>query len=586
MTKTLEQHAAFRIFALFAIACAIVFFLPYRALAQDANTAPEPEVVTAASAADESSTEEAAADAAPAEGTEALEGTDDTGGDDATEEDEGPSPADIIAQVRPKLEGKVLRYGADLEGGVPYVFVDPMNEDKLLGFEVEIMEALAKRLGMTVQHVQNDWDKLIPGLQRDLYDIAIQGQEITPEHEEAVAFTIPYYVTYLQLAVQKNMFLINSLEDCHNRVVGTLKESQAFYILESLGDVDIRAYATEVNGYDDLVNGRLDATLFDAPVALYYGGPRPEVKFVGPEIGRIVYGFALAKKNEDLLNGVNAGLQDMRDTGELRKILERWNLWSAAVANEFNDFGPSKTEPTVYNEWVAQQRPYSPLQERMHRYWSFLPILGRAAVTTMEISVCSMLMAIFVGFILAVLRVYAPGPLSLLATLYIEIVRGTPVLIQLFFIFYGLPAIGIKFSPFAAGVVGLGLNYAAYEAENYRAGLMSVPRTQMEAALTLAMTRWQAIRHVIAPQAIRVSLPPVTNDFISLIKDSSLVSVITMVELTKVYGQLAVSYYDYFGTGILVAIIYLLLGLPFVRLARWTEKRLTFDRQVVPGRAH
>jgi len=123
-------------------------------------------------------------------------------------------------------------------------------------------------------------------------------------------------------------------------------------------------------------------------------------------------------------------------------------------------------------------------------------------------------------------------------------------------------------------VVGLGLNYAAYEAENYRAGFAGVPHTQMEAALSLGMTRWQAIRHVIAPQAFRIVLPPVTNDFISLLKDSSLVSVITLVELTKTYGLLATKYYDYFGTGIMVAVIYLLLGLPFVRLARYTERKL------------
>jgi polar amino acid transport system substrate-binding protein len=185
-----------------------------------------------------------------------------------------------------------------------------------------------------------------------------------------------------------------------------------------------------------------------------------------------------------------------------------------------------------------------------------------------------MALAIVLGLFLAMARIFGPSLLSRLAVLYIEFIRGTPVLIQLFFIFYGLPHIGIKFSPFVAGVLGLGLNYAAYEAENYRAGLLSVPRLQMEGALALGMSRWEALRHVVLPQAIRVSLPPVTNDFISLLKDSSLVSVITMVDLTKAYGQLATTYYDYFGTGILVAIIYLLLGLPFVRLARWTERRM------------
>jgi polar amino acid transport system substrate-binding protein len=156
-------------------------------------------------------------------------------------------------------------------------------------------------------------------------------------------------------------------------------------------------------------------------------------------------------------------------------------------------------------------------------------------------------------------------------------VRGTPLLIQLFFIFYGLPHLGLKLSPFIAAITGLGLNYAAYEAENYRAGLLSVPKAQMEAALALGMRRREALLHVVIPQAFKISLPPMTNDFISLLKDSSLVSVITMVELTKVYGQLASTYYDYFGTGLLVALIYLLLGLPFIRIARHFEKKLNVE---------
>ena len=121
----------------------------------------------------------------------------------------------------------------------------------------------------------------------------------------------------------------------------------------------------------------------------------------------------------------------------------------------------------------------------------------------------------------------------------------------------------------------LGLNYAAYEAENYRAGLMAVPKGQMEAAISLGMTKTQALRHIILPQAVRIVIPPITNDFISLLKDSSLVSVIAMVELTKTYNQLAATYYDFFGTGLLVAGIYLLIGLPFVKLAKWAEGRFS-----------
>jgi polar amino acid transport system substrate-binding protein len=167
----------------------------------------------------------------------------------------------------------------------------------------------------------------------------------------------------------------------------------------------------------------------------------------------------------------------------------------------------------------------------------------------------------------------------LLAVAYIEIIRGTPLLIQLYFIFYALPSIGIKLSPFFAAILALGLNYAAYEAENYRAGLFSVPRGQMEAAISLGMSRMQALRHIILPQAVRLVIPPMTNDFISLLKDSSLVSVITMVELTKLYGQLASTYFDYIGTGIIIATVYLIIGLPFVKLSKMAENRFSTDKR-------
>ena len=159
---------------------------------------------------------------------------------------------------------------------------------------------------------------------------------------------------------------------------------------------------------------------------------------------------------------------------------------------------------------------------------------------------------------------------------FIEVIRGTPLLIQLFIIFYGLPSLGIKFSPLWAAVIGLGINYAAYEAENYRAGIQSIPRGQLDAALALGLTRIQTIRKIVLPQAVRLVIPPVTNDFIALLKDSSLVSVITMVELTKMYGQLAATNYDYIGIGLLTAAIYFLLGLPIARLSRLLETRLAY----------
>jgi len=154
---------------------------------------------------------------------------------------------------------------------------------------------------------------------------------------------------------------------------------------------------------------------------------------------------------------------------------------------------------------------------------------------------------------------------------------GTPLLIQLFLIYYGLPEIGIRLNAFSAAILGLGLNYAASEAENYRAGIQAVARGQTEAALALGMDSWQTLRRVVLPQAVRIVIPPVTNDFVAMFKDSSIVSVITMVELTKVYGMLAMSTYDYIGLGLMTAGIYFALSYPVSILAGRLEQRLRHD---------
>lgn len=483
----------------------------------------------------------------------------------------GSSMASITAK-----EG-VLRWGGDSEGGFPYMFPDPKNHKELIGFEVDIVNAIAGYLGKKTEYINNAWDNLIPGLSRNLYDIAINGLEVTPEHEEGVAFSIPYYKTFLQLAVRKENQDIKELEDCRGKVVGTLKESYAQMVLEELGDVEIRTYIVEANTYEDLQNGRLDAALFDSPIAIYSAGFNPEIKFVGKPIGEIIYAIAVPKENKELLRRINESIVYLRDSGKLREIYDRWNLWSPIMAREFNDYSPRKVEMTRYDEWAETHRPELSLKARLSRYTGFLPTFGKAAVVTLHVSITAMLIAMALGLLLAIVRIFAPQWIAAFATAFIELMRGTPVLIQLFFIFYGLPSIGIKLSPFWAGAIGLGLNYSAYQAEIYRAGLFAIPTTQWEAALALGMNRGQAMKEVMLPQAIRVVIPPITNDFISLLKDSSLVSIITMVDLTKAYGQLAATYYDYVGPGIMVAVIYLLIGLPFVKFSRYAETQLAMQ---------
>jgi polar amino acid transport system substrate-binding protein len=484
--------------------------------------------------------------------------------------------ASALAQTGPQ---KILRWGADSEGGAPYIFQDPLDPSHVIGFEVDLVNALAEAMNMPAEFVQNQWDGLIPGLQRGNYDIVVNGLEITEDRKAEINFSEPYYITYEQLTVRKDTYDLNSLADCKGRVVGTLKFSLAHRILEAEGGIEVRSYDGQINAYEDLANGRLDAVLMDYPIALYYGRPSPNLKFAGVPISQMAYGIGVRKEDRQLLQEINLALETLAQNGKLREILERWALWTAPMAEFLRDQNPSTTPPTEYEAFLKAIGMERTWKDRLLQYLGYLPLLGIGAIRTIELTVLGMFMAIVLGLLVALMRLYTPAPFSQIALAYVEVIRGTPLLIQLFFIFYGLPNIGIKLSPFAAALVGLGLNYAAYEAENYRAGILSIPRSQMEAALALGMTRLQALRHIIVPQAMRLVIPPVTNDFISLLKDSSLVSVITMVELTKVYGQLASTYYDYFGIGLLAAAMYFLIGLPFVRLSRFAENYFSFDKR-------
>jgi polar amino acid transport system substrate-binding protein len=472
-----------------------------------------------------------------------------------------------------------LTFGADAKSDAPYAFADPADNTRLIGFEKEIIDAVATRMGRTARLVQNDWDALIPGLNRGLYDVVMNGLEITPEHEQAVDFSIPYYTTFEQLAVRTGD-PYRSLANLSGHKVGTLKASLGERILQAAGNLNVVSYDEETDAYSDLANGRVDAVLLDYPIALYYATPNPALRLVGEPIGRIRYGIAIRKSDTALRRQIDRALGDVIASGDLRQILERWNLWTPTMAAELNDFAPSATTPVMYQYFLSATAPVSGWRATLQRYASFLPLLAQAAVVTLEVSVLGMVVAIVVGLGLAIARRHGKPVIAALAVGYIETIRGTPLLIQILFVFYGLPNIGIKLDPFIAGVLALGLNYAAYEAENYRAGLDAIPHGQMEAAVALNLTQTQALRLVVIPQAFRIVIPVMTNDFISLLKDSSLVSVITMAELTRTYEQLSTTYYDYFGTGLLVGAVYLLIGLPFVRLARWTERRLNVDSRV------
>lgn len=481
---------------------------------------------------------------------------------------------EVFAAGKPKL-----RWGADIESGAPFSYKSPDDMDKVIGFEAEIVELLARELDMEVEFVQNSWDGLIEGLIRGDYDVVVNGVEITSARARVVHFSQPYYYTSEALAVRKSNTDITSLHDLKGLRVGTLDASLAQKILnQQTFPITTIGYDEEVHCYGDLALGRIDAVLLDEPIALYYAKPNVDLKLVGEPIGYLEYGIVTRLGNPEFDAKIRTALDKLIKDGSIRAILERWSLWNAMTAKAWSMDVEPKSKAVAYEKYLETAYGKRTLKEKLSNYLSFIPVLAKGAVMTLELSIISMMLAIFLGLATALSRLYGPSPLKWLAVSYVEVFRGTPLLIQLYLIFYGLPHVGINLDPFVAAVLGLGLNYGACEAENYRAGILSIPKTQMDASQALGMNWYQSLRHIILPQAIRVVIPPVTNDFIALLKDSSLVSVISMVELTTIYGQLASTHFDYLGLGILTAFVYFLIGLPFVRLSRYFENQLQKGR--------
>jgi len=465
----------------------------------------------------------------------------------------GGDGGSTLAKIKQRGE---ITWGADLQGGEPYLYEDPQNPSHLIGFEVDIMDALARRLGVKARMVQYNWSNLVPSLERGDFDIAMNGLEATKERADRILLSKPYFIYAETLAVRRGT-PFTSLDDLKGHRVGTLNQTYADDLLRAHG-FDPVLYEGNEEPYIDLEQGRTDGVLLNNIIADRYGCPRSGIVCLPGDVARGTYVIGIRKSDPDLKRALDAALDAMRAEGELQRILEKAHLW---------DKRQTEKPPAIANVTRARTLDASMV-------WQFV----FAALVTLKLSVLAFLLAVPIGILLAVARAYGGAVPSALARIYIELFRGTPVLLQLFVLYYGL-APYYSLAPVTAAVLGLGLNYGAYEAEVYRGALLAIPRGQTEAAKALGMAPGQILRHILLPQALRLALPPMTNDFVSLLKDSSLVSVITVIELTKRMTIAAVDLRGWLVPGLLCAALYLALSFPLSELARRLERRLARDQR-------
>jgi polar amino acid transport system substrate-binding protein len=469
-----------------------------------------------------------------------------------------------------------LRWGADAEGGVPYIFADPDNPSKYIGFEVDLANALGKEFGRRVIPRQYDFSALFDGLQRGDFDFAMNGLEVTPSRKKRVLFCRPYYVYRLQLIARSDEERFHNLQECAKLglTVGTLEATAAEQLLDRL-HCPKKTYPDQEGPFKDLLLRRIDAVLIDLPIAIYYAKPDAHnryakklkgLKFVGEPLARGYYSIAVRKDNQRLADEINAALGRMLDDGELERIYSKWDLWNDDQESLLRLASISDVTEPEAGGWTFDK---------------FFPLLLQGAEVTVAITFASMAVAVAVGLVVALARMYGGPVLAPLATAYVEFFRGIPVLLLLYFLYFGLPTISeyyglpvsLTLSPWTAAIVGLGLNYAAYEAEIYRAAIGAIPRGQWEAAASLGMSGPLTFRRIILPQAVRGILPPMTNDFVGLFKDTSLVSVIAVVELNKQYQMLTKAGGDFLQIGLATAALYLVMSVPLGYLSRYLERR-------------
>lgn len=447
----------------------------------------------------------------------------------------------------------------------------------LQGFDIDLMEAIGREVGLDVEFESLPFDGIIPALQSGTIDGAISGITITADRAKSVTFASPYFKAGLAIAVQENNTTIENFEDLQGKRIAVQIGTTGAMEAEKIPNAQVTAFDSAVLALQELVNGKVDAVVNDGPVTLYAikEAGLKGVKVVGELVTEEFYGIALPK-NTDKVKLLNYGLYEILRNGTYTRIYQKWFAGEPLTLPLIAPVLVGSTAPVNDNNistGITNTGNQSLLTLLLQR-------LPQGAIITLTLTAFSVFFGLIGGSLIAFGLISHNEILKNILRLYVEFFRGTPMLVQLFIIYFGLPALfqgmGLQWSldRFPAAVIALSLNVAAYLAEIIRGGIQSIDKGQWEACESLGMNTWQTMKEVIMPQAFRRILPPLGNEFITLIKDTSLVAVIGFSELFR-QGQLIVSTtYQAFEVYIAVALVYLFLTSLSSVFFKWLEQKM------------
>jgi glutamine transport system permease protein len=454
----------------------------------------------------------------------------------------------LFAPARASAEGENYLIATDTTFA-PFEFQD--KQGNFVGIDMDLIRAIAEDQKFTVDIKPLGFDAALQAVQANQVDGVIAGMSITDKRKQVFDFSEPYFESGIQMAVVKTNDDIKSYQDLRGKKVAVKNGTQGATFADSIKDkygFQVVSFADSSSMFDEVKTGNSAAVFEDYPVLLYNIAQGSGFKTVGPKEDPTGYGFAVNKgRNAELLSKFNAGLNNLKKSGRYDEIV---NTYLSEKAN---------TDDTSYFGLIK----------------STYPLLLAGLKMTIFLTVISIFFALILGVIFGLFRVSRSIWLRAIGTTFVDIFRGTPLLVQAFFIYFGIPtALDFQMSALTAGVITLSLNAGAYMTEIVRGGIQSVDKGQMEAARSLGIGYLPTMRKVILPQAIRTMIPSYINQFVITLKDTSILSVIGIAELTQTGRIIIAGNYKSFEMWLIIGIIYFVVIMALTKLSDRLEKRI------------
>lgn len=434
----------------------------------------------------------------------------------------------------------------------PFEFENEAGE--FVGIDMDILSAISEDQGFEYELRILGFNAAVQALESSQVDAVIAGMSITPERKKSFDFSEPYFSAGSQFAVPIDSN-VESLEDLEGKKVAVKTGTTGFDVAQSLSEeygFKLAPFEDSVNMYEDMKAGNSDAVIEDYPVMLYANATgRVDLKFIGEQEAIAEFGFAVTKDtNTELLQMFNDGLVNIRASGEYENIITRY-LGEEALESQAEN-------QNLVTQFMNNSKP-----------------LLKGLWQTTWLAFVSFFIALFFGVVLGLMRTSDVKILEGLAQLYIDIMRGSPLIILAFFIYFGIPQMtGLKFGASVAGIITLSLNATAYIAEIVRGGVQAVDPGQIEAGKSLGLPNSVTMRKIILPQAARISMPSLINQFVITLKDTSILSVIGIAELTQTGKIIIARTYQSGSIWLIIGLMYIVLITILTRISSHLEKEL------------